>query len=233
MILKTYTIPQKLSAELNSERGSASIIVLGIISFMVLITIFLGIVDYSLYSEKRDIIRKSIDNSVTAAIQEIDTNTSKEGLSKAYDANTGEIQLKSIYLNETRANNAFYSTFKANTNIERSTIENNALIVIINPQQTNLQYIMQSSNGKVTGTVSSPEQIETVVNNKLNLDSAATGKSDKHIIYVNGNVKTVEFKERPYYLVIVRNLPVKGLFRNKNTTFIAFKGANVERKSEN
>lgn len=233
MILKIYTTLQKHNVELNNEKGSSSIIVLGIVSFMIFLLIFVNIIDYSLYSEKRDIIQKSIDNSVTAAIQEVDTSVSKDGLSQAYNSNTGEVQLKNIYLNETRADNAFYSTLKANTGIERSTIESNALVIIINPQHSNLQYIMKSSLGRITGTVSNQEHLEAVINNKLNSDSAAINTNDKHIIYVNGNVKTVEFKERPYYLVIIRNLPVKGLFKTKNTTFVSFKGANIERNVEN
>lgn len=233
MTLRTFITRRKHNVELNSEKGSTSIIILGIILFIILLIILFNIIDYSLYSNKKNIIQKSLDFSVTAAIQEVDTVLSKEGLSQAYSSTTGEIQLKSIYINEIQANNAFYSTFTANTDIARSTIEKNSLIVIVNPQQSSLQYTMQSRKGRNTGAVATPEQLETAINNKLEADSLLIDGKDKHIINVNDNLKTVEFKERPYYLVIIRNLPVKGLFRTRDTTFVAFRGANIERNVEN
>ncbi len=233
MTPKTSIILRKHNVGWNNQTGSSSVILLSLIMFIALLFVFLNIADYAVYSEKRDIIAKSIDYAVTAAVQEVDTTASKSGLAQAYDPVTGQIQLKSIYLNETLANNAFYSTFNANTNIERTTIENRALVVLVNPQQSNLQYIIKSSAGRITGTVSTPEQLQTVINNKLNTDSVVIGGTDKHIIYVNGNVKTVKFKERPYYLVVIRNLPVRGLFRSNDTTFVSFKGANIERNVEN
>jgi hypothetical protein len=230
MMHTIYTIRQRLNAELNNERGSVSIVTIGIIISLIIFIAFINIADYSVYSERRDIISKSIDYAVTAAIQEIDINTSREGLSGAYNEHTGDIELKNIYIDEYSADNAFFSTFTENTGINKSQINNNSMIIIINPRQSSIQYIIKTINGRSTGSILEPEDIETIINEKLGELNSSEG--DKHIIYVNGNVKTKEFNVRPYYMVVIRNLPVKGLFRNRNTTFVSFKGANIERNTE-
>lgn len=229
MIQRISTIRQRLSVGLNNESGSSSVIMLSLVMFILLLFAFLNIADYAVYSEKRDIISKSIDYAVTAAIQEIDLSLSAEGLSSAYNPATGSIQLKNIYLNETNANNAFYSTFAENTKIQRSHLENYILVVIVNPRSSDLQYILNSKEGRSVGYIATPTLLEARINTKLNNDAAVNERPDSHTIHVNGNIKTEQFKERPYYLVIVRSLPVKGLFSNHHTTFVSFKGANIER----
>ena len=240
MTLKTCTIRPKHSAGLSisnscflkSNRGGGLAIMFISITIMVLILlVFVNIADYALYSIKRNTISKGIDYAVCAAIQEIDNTESESGLATGYDETTGKLSVDNIVINEARADSAFYSTLQSNTGITRAIVESSVLVVLANPTNTTLEYIIKKGTEREEGSVPSPASLETAINNKINeYWDAPAPSSDRQIIYVNGNVKTNQFKKVPYYIVFIKDYEIDGLFRKRAATFIGFAGAKIERR---
>ena len=113
----------------NNSGGGFGILFLGLMIVTTSFVIFINIADYAMYSYKKCIISKGIDYAVSAAIQEIDLDTSREGLSYGFDPLTGKSSVDNIFLNENSADNAFFSTLQSNTGISRAGISGNLMIV--------------------------------------------------------------------------------------------------------
>ena len=241
MTVKTCISKLKHSAGLNlsndsllrkNNGGGMAIMLLSTTIIILILLVFVNIADYALYSIKRNTISKGIDYAVCAAIQEIDNTESKSGLATGYDETTGKLSVDNIILNEVSADNAFYSTLQSNTGIDRDTVQNNVLTVIANPTDTVLEYIIKTGMDRTEGNVSSPVSLESVINNKINeYWNTSDPFNDNQIIYVNGNLKTNQFKKVPYYIVFIKNYEIDGLFRKRTATFVGFSGAKIERKN--
>ena len=198
---------------------------------VLILLVFVSIADYALYSIKRNTISKGIDYAVCAAIQEIDNTDNESGLATGYDETTGKLSVDNIILNEARADNAFYSTLQSNTGISRAAVESDVLLVLANPTDTALDYIIKKDVEREEGSVSSPDNLENVINTKINEYWDASGpSSDRQIIYVNGNLRTNQFKKVPYYIVFIKDYEIDGLFSKRTATFVGFAGAKIERK---
>lgn len=238
-----FIIRQKSSAGLKSiirqlfesNKGSAlGSTLLGLTVTIIILYMFLNIADHALYSYKRVMIAKGIDYAVGAAIQEIDVAASAEGLAGTFDEETGMLTMDNIVLNEVIADNAFYSTLKSNTGIERNIISDKVMIVIVNPYKddtgTGVRYIIKKGSARATGSITDPSGLEEVINNYINTWWPTSDPlSDKHIIYVNSNSKANEFERKPYYLVFVKDYEIDGLYKNRKATFVGFKGAGIDR----
>ena len=244
MIQRIYTMSQKPSAGWNTMsktgwrvlledcRGSAfDVVLLGIAISIAAILIFVNSVDFALYSYKRSRISKAIDYGVSAAVQEIDQEKSRDGLAEGFDAH-GNISLERVYLHEERADNAFFSTFKNNTGIDRSQIQSRILVALVHPTNLGLDCKIKWGTESKEETVRVPTEVEGLLNTRINeFWNPADPEADRHLIYVNGNFKTNPFGKKPYYLVFLKDYPIEGLFRKRTATFVGFKGAKVDRKS--
>lgn len=207
------------------------IILLGITVMLLILLVFVNIADYALYSTKRNMISKGIDYGVCAAIQEVGGLESEIGLAAGFDEATGKAMTDNIVLNETNADNAFYTTLQSNTGIPRERIKGNTLTVIVNPTDSALDYIIKKDTQRFEGSVSSPSGLEAVINNAINQCWDNTDPlNDRQVIYVNRNLKTNQFKKSPYYIVFIKNYEIDGLFKKRTATFVDFAGAKIERK---
>ena len=207
------------------------VIFTGISVMLVLILVFVNIADYALYSSKRNLIARGIDHSVCAAIQEMDLSLSKIGLSEGFDPETGRILVNDIRLDEETAENAFFSTLTANAGLSRNDVGSNTLIAYVWPTAAGISYLIKKGSARHEGFVSSPDKLEEAINNAISiLWDTNNSQSDSHLIYVNGNPSTNEFKRTPYFLVFVKDYQIDGLFRKRTATFVGFAGAKLERR---
>lgn len=216
----------------HSQNGSGlTVVYLGLTGILLVLIVFISITDYALYSTKRNMISRGIDYAVCAAIQEVDSVQSTDGLAKGFDEATGKPLVNGIIINETRSDNAFFSTLQANTGIIKESINSNTLIVTISPTITGLEYIFRKGQQRLAGSVATPGELEPVINNAIDQfwDGTIPGQ-DSHIIYVNGNIKTNQFKKTPYYMVFIKDYQINGLLRKRTATFVGFAGAKIERR---
>lgn len=240
MTHKTFITVQRPSAGWNmshkqlpsSENGSGlTVVFLGLTGILLVLLVFISIADYALYSTKRNMISRGIDYAVCAAIQEIDSIQSEDGLAAGFDEITGKPLVDGIVLNETRSDNAFFSTLQANTGIMREGINGKTLIVTVSPNMAGLKYILRKGQQRLEGSVASPAQLETIINHAIGqFWEGADPERDSHIIHVNGNLKTNQFKKVPYYMVFIKDYQINGLFRKRTATFVGFTGAKIERR---
>jgi hypothetical protein len=196
---------------------------------------FLQIADYALFTYKRNGIAKAMDYSVAAAIQEIDAAASREGLGEGYDEATGAASTDRILLNVQGAQNAFFSTLQANCGIERPEVQDSTLTVMTSTADSIIEYhIMAGKPGSPerldrTGSLSEPRDLEAAINLAV-YDYWGTNAQDRNILYVNGNPRTNEFRDRPYYMAFIKDYEIHGLLKTRHASFAAFKGAKIERK---
>ena len=240
MIQKTSIIAQKPSAGWNTslelflgdKRGSGlTVIFIGLTGILLVLLVFLSIADYALYSTKRNQICHGINYAVCAAIQEIDRTKSEEGLASGFDENIGMALVDEIVLDEEQADNAFFSTLKANTGIKREAVSGNTLIVTVSPKATGLDIILRNDTTRIEGSVGSPELLEPAINSAVErLWQDSSPEQDRHVIYVNGNLETNQFQKVPYYMVFIKDYQIDGLFRKRTATFVGFAGAKIERR---
>jgi hypothetical protein len=48
-------------------------------------------------------------------------------------------------------------------------------------------------------------------------------------VKVNGNLQANQIKKRPYFIVLIKDLEIDGIFTKRTTTFVSFAGSKVER----
>jgi hypothetical protein len=220
-----------LNTFFNSQKGSGlSVIFIGLTVTLLVLMVFLSIADYALFSSKRNRICQGIDYAVCAAVQEVDGIESEEGLASGFDEATGKMLTDGIVLNEERADNAFFSTLQMNTGIYRKAISENTMIVTVTPEIEGIGYVIRKGQQREEGRMDSPEQLEPAVNNAVRqLWNGVDPEQDDNIVYVNGNLKTNQFKKAPYYLVFIKDYEIDGLMKKRTATFIGFAGANETR----
>ena len=240
MIHKTSITVQKPSAVwntshklfLDSQKGSGlTVVFLGLSGILIVLLVFLSIADYALYSTKRNIISRGIDYAVCAAIQEIDRTESKDGPASGFDETMGKMLVDGIVLNEASSDNAFFSTMQMNFGIKRENISDHILIITVSPNTAGLNYIIRKGQQRLEGSVTSPDQLEPAINNVVRQFWEGTDlEQDGHIVNVNGNLKTNQFKKVPYYLVFIKDYQIDGLFKKRTAMFVGFAGAKIERR---
>lgn len=217
---------------MDNRGGAAGATFFSLSAILVLSLLLLSTADYSLYSYKKKCIAGAIDFSVSAAVQENNIELSRYGYSIGMDESAGTLSTDNIFIDENSAENAFFSTLELNAGIKKSEVISNTMIIIVNPVTGSANYIIKNAAKRITGSVSEPAGLEAVINTNT-AQFWDAGQPDKEIVYVNGNPKTNEFKKRPYYMVFIKNYEIDGLFKKRLATFIAFKGANIERKNGN
>lgn len=213
----------------GSKGGGMSIFLFSMAVVCLVLLVLLNVADYMLYSAKRNIIARAVDYSVCSAIQEIDVARSREGLSLGYDENTGIPSVASIFLNEEHADNAFFCTFRANAGIDETSIRPYVTRVIVYPLEDSLECRFKKGSREAVQRVDDEELLEGIINSRI-MEWQDDDSVDSHIIYVNGNPYTQEFKRRPYYMVVIKDYEIDGLFKRRSATFVGFAGARIERR---
>jgi hypothetical protein len=214
----------KFTKYFNNNEGGIAIIYLGLLLSLFFVIMVSIVIDQGLYVTKRNLMKKSIDYAVCAAVAEIDAPKSK-GLEFEFDK-TGNKNTNHIYINEHNALNVYYQILKANININRDQIENNTLCLIVHPEDFAIKYSLYKGNNRIEGEVSNPAELELVINNNLDFTKE---KIDSNVVFVNGNIKTNKFEKRPYFMVFIKDLEIGGLFKNRLLTFVSFKAARIIR----
>ena len=216
---------------IGNDGGGLAVTFLSLMVMLLILIVVVNAADYALFSFKRNMIGKAIDYSVCAAVQEIDRIKSEEGLSQGYDEASGNILVDGIYIDETSADNAFFSTFQINTGIQRDTVEEKVLAIIMNPTSSCIEYIIKKDAARMEGSITDPAQIEGIINAAiLEYCNTSEPENDEQKIYVDGNPETNEFKKRPYYMVFIKNYEIDGLFRKRTATYVGLAGAKAQRK---
>ncbi len=211
------------------SKGTLSFMFFSMAIVLVLAIIVLNVADYSLYSYKKKCIASAIDFAVSAAVQENNTELSRQGYSEGVDETTGKISTDNIVIDTEKASAAFFSTLESNAGIRKDQVISKMMIIVINPTYTDINYIITNDSKNISGSVTDPSSMETVINtNSLAFWDAAD--PDSETVYINGNPKTTEFEKRPCYMVFVKNFEIDGLFKKRTATFIAFKGSHIERR---
>jgi len=227
---KTCGLLQKLNAELKRiisdiDGGAMSVIIMGIAGFFVAILIFLSIADISIYSYKKRLIGVALDYAVSAAVQEIDTEKSRDGIARAF-SNDGKVSMTGVYFNEAKADKAFESTITDNINIDLKSMNNKLIRVMVSPETDGIYYSMRDINKTEAGHSENIDQIESILNNRMN---SLGNTVDNHKVFVNGNAASNSFEKRPYYMVFIRDYEIDGLISHRKATFICFKAAKIYR----
>ncbi len=213
----------------GSKGGGMGIAFFAMAVVFLALLVLLNVADYMLYSAKRNLIARAVDYSVCSAVQEIDVARSREGLSTEYDEISGIPSVTSIFLNEENADNAFFSTFQFNTGIEETSIKPYVIRVIVNPLEDALECHFKKGSLMAQQLVYDEEQLEDAINSRIR-EWQDESSVDSHVIYVNGNPYTRKFQKRPYYMVIIKDYEIDGLFKRRNATFVGFAGARIERR---
>lgn len=224
-------LPSCLKRIMGNRAGSGLGAVLACAALMVVVfLVFITAVDYGLYSMKYKILGRGIDYAACSAVMEIDIARSREGLSDGYYEQSGAIAVDGIYIDGEKANNIFFATLSANTGIKESELRKHILTVVVSPLNDALECTFYKEEYSEKVTVDRPEMIEQAVNSMLcRLYPDEGPGADRKIIFVNGNVKTNEFKKRPYFIAFTRGYDINGLFRNRKADFACFADARVER----
>jgi cytolysin (calcineurin-like family phosphatase) len=216
---------------ISNKVGSGAGAVL--LSAAIILTAFLAFVtavDYGMYSMKYRILVRGIDYASAAAVQEIDADKSKEGLSGGFDEELGTISANSIFFDNEKANRIFFTTFSANTGVDGSELKKHLLTAFVSPLENGLECTFYKEAYSERILIANTGMLEGAVNDTINkLFSSDEASEEKKIIYINGNIKTNEFKKRPHFIVFIRGYNINGLFRNRKADFACFAGARVER----
>ncbi len=188
-------------------------------------------VDYGLYSMNCRVLGRGMDFAASAAVQEIDRARSREGISAGYDEETGLFSVNDIYIDADSANRVFFTVLSQNTGFSEEELRKHMLTVIVTPSHTGMECRFYREGYSETVLVERPEMLEAAINQRVRTLYPQTGPdADKRIIFVNGNIKTNQFKERPYFFAFVRGLEINGLLRNRKVYFACFAGAKIDRR---
>lgn len=204
-------------------------VILWLAVISLIVVAFMSGIDYAIYSYKTYNISRCLNYAICAAAQEVDTSgeDSLSGLSEENVESKGKISLKKIRLDETKAENIFWSTLKSNTGIEKSQLENNCLMIFTYDSGNAVNYYWKKGGVTATGSVASANLLESVINNAIR--TCWPQGEDSHVIYIGGNPKTNDFKSRPCFMAFVKNHQINGLYSKREATFVAFKRAKLER----
>lgn len=215
----------------NNKGGGFGAIFMGLASILVCFTVFMNMVDYSLYTYKRNAVSRAMDYAVTAAVQQIDRDTSSEGIAEGFTEDTGEKLLDDIEINLDMAVNTFYSVFYKNLTIDNVDINNNLMLCATSVKDGRLKYSVKAGEILIKeGFLETPMLVENMMNDAVNQYWPSVG-NDR--IYVNGNSKTNEIEKGTYLFAFIRDLKIKGLYSKRQISLSSFAGAKIERYPSN
>lgn len=231
MIRKIYTTKQKQNAGLNmflDTKGFISVAFIWILMVIALMFIFIGCINYLMYSYQSMIIGRAVDYAVSAAVQEIDVERSAEGISEGFDERTGLLNSSEILINEQAAKKVFFMIFTDNTGISEEEIADKLTMVSTYPHGDEIKYTIVRGLMRTEGVVQKPADLESKINEAL-----IYGDVDRdYNIFVNGNPKTNEFSKRPYYMAVLKDYEVQGIISRRKITCMGFRAGRINRRGD-
>ena len=246
MRIISFAIKQKQSAELrrnssgNSRTllniksllrdelgGGLGILFIGISIIAFLLVIFLNIADYSIFTYKRNEISRALDYAVTAAVQQIKTNESIEGLAEGFSDNSGKKMLENIQINMDKAEITFTDILNRNSNISEIYVNRKLLLCSTYVDKGMVKYKIKATGYPTEyGETESPQDLEGIINNAM---EAYWPSGHKTSIYVNGNPYTNMFEKGTYLLAVLKEVEITGIFSKRKVNLSSFAGAKIER----
>jgi hypothetical protein len=179
------------------------------------------LVDRMVYSNEVRRLNKSLEESISASIQEL--NLESEGVFMEFDEVLGENNIIFVEIEYENAKDTFFKMLAMN-NLDVEKIKPHTVLMMINPKDTSLEYGLYNKNFDqiVVGSMSSHEELENFINGLI--------EEDTFKVNVSGNSKTNNFTKNPYVMVFIEKLPVKSAFRDRSYSAYKFSGSRLIRR---
>jgi hypothetical protein len=223
---------KKVAYALRSESGGGvGIIFIGLAAILLAFVVFINIVDYSLYTYKRNAISRAMDYGITAAVQQIDKNQSTVGVANGFTEDTGEKRLEDIEINVDTANNTFLNVFYANYKLDGLSIHDNLLICATSSHNERLRYSIKAKTELIfEGDLDNCMMVEDRINQAI---EQFWPSSNENKVYVNGNPKTNIIENGTYLFAYINDIKITGLYSQRQINLSSFAGAKLERFIKN
>jgi hypothetical protein len=205
---------------------------IGLSIVLVIFIIFLNTAEFSLFSYKKALISKAVDYSVCAAIQQINIDSSINGIAGGFDDSSGKKLTDNIRIDMDRAQSTFLNMLCMNCSIDTTDISDKLLICTTYSQDGKLYYSIRVNNGEKSDNSSGAVENSVDLEGKLNTSIGEywpLEEKGKNVVFINGNSKTNPVENGTYLLVFIKGLKVKGLFTERKVDFVGLAGAKISR----
>lgn len=208
--------------------GGLGILFIGLAVILVAFIVFINIADYSLYTYKRNTIKKGMDYAVTAAVQQLNQNQSIVGVSNGFAEGTGEKLLEDVEIDIDRAKKTFLTIFYSNYNGDSLNIDESLLVCATAEVDNKLQYTIKADTEQVyKGSLENSIEIEGRINQAINQVWPSAGNNSQ--VYIVGNPKTNIPENGTYLFAFLKDIKVTGIFSQRQISLSSFAGAKLER----
>lgn len=229
---KKYTVKRVAIAFRSESGGGVGIIFIGLSVILLAFVVFINIVDYSIFTYKRNAISKAMDYAVTAAVQQINKNQSIVGVANGFTEDTGKKLLEGVEIDVDMANRTFLDVFYANYKLDNLSINNSLLICVTSSRNEKLRYaIMANAELIIEGDLDNPLLVEERINQAI--DQIWTSSEDDNQVYINQNPKTNMIENGTYLFAFINDIKITGLFSQRQLNLSSFAGAKLERFLKN
>ena len=225
---RNNTIKRVAIAFQSESGGGIGIIFIGLSAILLAFVVFINIVDYSLFTYKRNAITKAMDYAVTAAVQQINKNQSVVGVANGFTEDTGKKLLEGVEIDVDMANRTFLNVFYANYKSYNLRINDNLLICATARRGEKLKYVIKSGTELILeGELENSLLVEGRINQAITQYWPST--EDNAQVYINGNLKTNMIENGTYLFAFINNIKITGLYSERQLNLSSFAGAKLER----
>ncbi|OPX45636.1 hypothetical protein CLHUN_05730 [Ruminiclostridium hungatei] len=215
----------------DEKGGGLGTIFIGLSFLIIIIFSMLNVVDYSVYTNKRNQISKAMDYAVTAASQQIQPANENIGISNGFSEDSGHITTEQLEIDMDMANRVFVEIFLENVSVPGEDIQGKLLLCTTVAAGDKIRYTMKVKGGQyVYGQVETPADIQYAINAAL-LNYWTEENKDE--VYINGNSKTNMIEKGTYLFAILKNIEISGIFASRAISLSGFAGAKVDRIASN
>lgn len=201
---------------------------IGLAILLLSLTILINIVDYSIYTYKRNNISKAMDYAVTAAVQQLSNDESRAGLASGFLEETGQKSLENIKIDIDTATKILLSIMGENSKLDDLNINSNLLVCTTYTNNNTLNYIIKVNQGDVyQGTVNIPSQLEDRINQVI--DQYWSASEDNSKVHINQNPDTNMLENGTYLFAFLNEIKISGIYSQRTVSLAALAGAKVER----
>lgn len=212
----------------SESGGGMGIIFIGLSVILLAFVVFINIVDYSLFTYKRNAISKAMDYAITAAVQQINKNQSVVGVANGFTEDTGKRILDGVEIDVDMANRTFLNVFYANYNLDNLNINNSLLICATSRQSEKLKYTIKSGTELIfEGELDNSLLVEGRINQAIT--QYWPGSENNNQVYINGNPKTNMIENGTYLFAFINDIKITGLYSQRQINLSSFAGAKLER----
>jgi Flp pilus assembly protein TadG len=212
----------------RNNGGGLGTLFIGLSVIFIIFIAFLNIVDYSLFTYKRNAISRAMDYAVTAGAQQIDKPGSITGVANGFSEITGERLTDDVQIDIDMATKAFLNIFTKNYSADNIAIDNNLLVCATSSSNKKLKYIVKADNELLyKGQLDDPVLLEKVINDAIDQYWPSSENISK--VYINGNSKTNMIECGTYLFAFIKDIKIKGFYSERNVTLSSFAGAKLER----